>query len=89
MARPAILQPGQSYTFRQYFEMAYEPEDILAEFGYSFKRSPHSPHSSPLQNVEFQLAAFQPITPHQDVIERIGVGQEKCHQVVGQRRVVA
>ncbi|NJN57353.1 MAG: hypothetical protein HC879_07540 [Leptolyngbyaceae cyanobacterium SL_5_9] len=39
MARPAILQPGQSYTFRQYFEMAYEPEDILAEFGYSLKRS--------------------------------------------------
>jgi hypothetical protein len=37
--RPAILQPGQSYTFRQYFEMAYEPEDILAEFGYSLQRS--------------------------------------------------
>jgi hypothetical protein len=33
MPKPAILQPGQSYTFRQYFEMAYEPEDILAEFG--------------------------------------------------------
>lgn len=39
MARPAILRPGQSYTFRQYFEMAYEPEDILAEFGYTLKRS--------------------------------------------------
>jgi hypothetical protein len=42
MARPAILQPGQSYTFRQYFEMVYEPEDILAEFGYTLKRSPLS-----------------------------------------------
>ncbi|MFM7219096.1 MAG: hypothetical protein ACKO21_02560 [Nodosilinea sp.] len=39
MTRPAILQPGQSYTFRQYFEMAYEPEDILAEFGYTLQRS--------------------------------------------------
>lgn len=42
MARPVILQPGQSYTFRQYFEMAYEPEDILAEFGYTLKRVPLS-----------------------------------------------
>ncbi|MDG2990384.1 hypothetical protein L3556_05470 [Candidatus Synechococcus calcipolaris G9] len=39
MTRPAILKPGQSYTFRQYFEMAYEPEDILAEFGYTLERS--------------------------------------------------
>jgi hypothetical protein len=39
MPRPAILQPGQPYTFRQYFEMTYEPEDILAEFGYTLKRS--------------------------------------------------
>lgn len=39
MTRPPILQPGQSYTFRQYFEMAYEPEDILAEFGYTLKRT--------------------------------------------------
>jgi hypothetical protein len=39
MTRRAILQPGQSYTFRQYFEMTYEPEDILAEFGYTLKRS--------------------------------------------------
>jgi hypothetical protein len=39
VTRPAILQPGQSYTFRQYFEMAYEPEDILAEFGYSLSRT--------------------------------------------------
>lgn len=39
MTRPPILQPGQSYTFRQYFEMANEPEDILAEFGYTLKRT--------------------------------------------------
>jgi hypothetical protein len=39
VTRPAILQPGQSYTFRHYFEMSYEPEDILAEFGYTLQRS--------------------------------------------------
>ncbi|HAJ63693.1 MAG TPA: hypothetical protein DCP31_34385 [Cyanobacteria bacterium UBA8543] len=39
MAKPPILKPGQSYTFRSYFEMPFEPEDILAEFGYSLKRS--------------------------------------------------
>jgi hypothetical protein len=39
MTRRTILQPNQSYTFRQYFEMSYEPEDILAEFGYTLKRS--------------------------------------------------
>lgn len=39
MTRPMILQPGQSYTFKQYFEMNYEPEDILAEFGYTLQRS--------------------------------------------------
>ncbi|WP_404787373.1 hypothetical protein [Altericista sp. CCNU0014] len=49
MIRPAILQPGQSYTFRQYFEMAYEPEDILAEFGYTLKRVPLSLPQSTVQ----------------------------------------
>jgi hypothetical protein len=39
MPKSGILQPGQSYTFRQYFEMPYEPDDILAEFGYSLRRS--------------------------------------------------
>ena len=39
MARPAILQSRQSYTFGQYFEMTYEPEDILAEFGYTLERA--------------------------------------------------
>ena len=39
MPKIPILQPNQSYTFRSYFEMSFEPEDILAEFGYTFKRS--------------------------------------------------
>jgi hypothetical protein len=39
MTKASILQPGKSYSFRNYFEMAYEPEDILAEFGVSLQRS--------------------------------------------------
>ncbi|MFN6536237.1 MAG: hypothetical protein RM021_007660 [Nostoc sp. EkiNYC01] len=39
MSKIPILQPNQSYTFRNYFEMSFEPEDILAEFGYCLKRS--------------------------------------------------
>lgn len=38
MTRMPILQPGQSYTFRHYFELPYEPDDILAELGYSLER---------------------------------------------------
>jgi hypothetical protein len=36
MGKIKILQEGQCYTFRSYFELPYEPEDILGEFGYSF-----------------------------------------------------
>ncbi|MCP2727543.1 hypothetical protein [Limnofasciculus baicalensis] len=39
MSKATILEPGKSYTFRNYFEMTYEPDDILAEFGFSLKRS--------------------------------------------------
>ena len=39
MNKIPILQSGKSYTFRSYFEMVVEPEDILAEFGYTLKRS--------------------------------------------------
>ncbi|MEB3181826.1 MAG: hypothetical protein VKL59_22750 [Nostocaceae cyanobacterium] len=39
MPRQKILQEGQSYTFRSYFELPYEADEILAEFGYSLIRS--------------------------------------------------
>lgn len=39
MPRASILDPNKSYTFRNYFEMSYEPDDILAEFDYSLTRS--------------------------------------------------
>ncbi len=39
MPKPAILKPGERYTFSQYFEMPYAPEDILAELGCTLVRS--------------------------------------------------
>ena len=38
MTKASILEPGKPYTFRNYFEMAYEPDDILAEFDVTLER---------------------------------------------------
>ncbi len=38
MTRPAILQPGQSYTFADYFKLNFAPQDILAYFNISLQR---------------------------------------------------
>jgi hypothetical protein len=35
MSKIKILQENQSYTFRSYFDLPYEADDILAELGYS------------------------------------------------------
>lgn len=46
MTQPRILDPEQSYTFRSYFELPYDTDRILAEFGYTYSnqrlRLPHS-----------------------------------------------
>mgnify|MGYP001790723579 FL=1 len=34
MAKKKILEEGRDYTFRSYFELSYEPDEILAEFDY-------------------------------------------------------
>ena len=31
-----ILQPESNYTFRSFFELSNDPDEILAEFGYSY-----------------------------------------------------
>jgi hypothetical protein len=56
MAKPSILQPGQSYTFSKYFELAIDTEDLLAEFGVrlgraelAFSSSTPPPNIEPLQ----------------------------------------
>lgn len=38
MTRPPILDKTQSYTFRKYFELTADPEDILAELGVTLKK---------------------------------------------------
>jgi hypothetical protein len=51
MSLSKILNAEQSYTFRSYYEMPYEVEDILAEFGYRLERS------------QVDLAQFQGLLP--------------------------
>ena len=38
MSKPKILQEGVSYTFRSYFELPNDTDEVLAEFGYKFER---------------------------------------------------
>jgi len=54
MSRASILEPGKSYTFCNYFEMAYEPDDILAEFGVSLQRRS--------LNLPSRQDGFEPVT---------------------------
>lgn len=39
MSKPKILQDGFSYTFRSYFELSNDTDEILSEFGYKFIRA--------------------------------------------------
>lgn len=39
MSMAKILQPGASYSFRSYYELAYDTDEILAEFDYAFTRA--------------------------------------------------
>ncbi len=46
MSHPKILQENKSYSFRSYFELPYNTDDILAEFGYNLQIQRLSlPHS--------------------------------------------
>lgn len=38
MSRAAIIQPGQSYTFADYFKLNFAPQDILGYFQVSLQR---------------------------------------------------
>jgi hypothetical protein len=47
MSGTRILQPGASYSFRSYYELPYDTDEILAEFGYAFTRARlHLPRAS-------------------------------------------
>lgn len=53
MTKPPILTPGETYTFSRFFELDFDPEDILAELGWSLARAfLHLPQS--LANLESQ-----------------------------------
>ena len=39
MSTRKILQPGASYSFRSYFELPNDTDEVLAEFAYSFTRA--------------------------------------------------
>jgi len=39
MATHKILQPGASYSFRSYFNLPNDTDEVLAEFAYSFTRA--------------------------------------------------
>jgi len=43
MARPPILNPNETYTFSRYAELAFDPEDILAELGFSLRKASLQP----------------------------------------------
>ncbi|MEM6253512.1 MAG: hypothetical protein AAF821_11370 [Cyanobacteria bacterium P01_D01_bin.156] len=62
MARSGILQSGQSYTFRSYFEMSHEPDEILAEFGVSLEKL--------ALNLPQASVELEPITALQQAIQR-------------------
>ena len=38
MSKRKILEEGRDYTFRSYFELSYDPDEILAEFDYTLIR---------------------------------------------------
>lgn len=38
MVKPKILQEDASYSFRSYFELSNDPDEILAEFDYTLKQ---------------------------------------------------
>lgn len=46
MLKRPILDPDRNYTFRSYFELPYETDEVLAEFGYELRTDrlalPHS-----------------------------------------------
>jgi len=65
MSHPKILQENKSYSFRSYFELPYNTDDILAEFGYNLQIQrlslPHSEGELPRLQELKQL--FEEIIP--------------------------
>jgi hypothetical protein len=56
MAHGKILEPGKSYTFSRFFEMAVDADDLLAEFGYSLNKAKLA---LPQKPTDIDVAALQ------------------------------
>ncbi|MEO0539916.1 MAG: hypothetical protein AAFZ80_03515 [Cyanobacteria bacterium P01_A01_bin.105] len=65
MAGLNLLQADRSYTFRSYFEMPYEPDEILAEFGYRLVRQtlPLPTAALPLQTLPDLRRRLESVLP--------------------------
>ncbi|MGK7892006.1 MAG: hypothetical protein AB4042_21975 [Leptolyngbyaceae cyanobacterium] len=62
-----ILEPERSYTFRNYFDMIHEPDEILAEFGVGLQRTHFEwPESTRLQEYEAAITHLK-----QDIQRRL------------------
>ena len=66
MTKKKILQEHQSYTFRSYFELPYDIEEILAELGYSFVKKavdlPKTSHTlEKIAELKHKIISFLPL----------------------------
>lgn len=66
MTKRKILQEGESYTFRSYFEFTHDPEEILGELGYSLQKKaitlPKISHSiEKLSELKQKITSFLPL----------------------------
>ncbi len=52
--KKAILDKNQSYTFSDYFNLAYPTRDIVAELGYQFKQEQLTLPEKPFVDVKFE-----------------------------------
>ncbi|MEM9218604.1 MAG: hypothetical protein AAGD25_30215 [Cyanobacteria bacterium P01_F01_bin.150] len=78
MTRQKILKDGQSYSFRQYFDMPYDSDDILSELGYDLIVEKLTlPQSS--QSFERLLAIQQQM---EDVLPLISLSSEMARREV-------
>jgi hypothetical protein len=64
MTRTPILKPGESYSFSKFFELAFDPEDILSELGYGLTRSSLTfpPNDLSLDSAPLQQSISQNLT---------------------------
>ncbi|NET58934.1 MAG: hypothetical protein F6K47_23155 [Symploca sp. SIO2E6] len=63
---PKILQPEANYTFRSFFELPNDPDEILAEFEYSYTQARLSlpKTTKPLSGLESLQAQIEATLPY-------------------------